>query len=101
MTFTFSTAVTVSFAKALKAIVFTPAAVLISVVTWVLIKLKSAVLVKSRDLSATLALTSVRFATFVFTTSTTELSAALKASTSLAPAPSADAANAVTTFTTC
>ena len=67
----------------------------------VLINAKSVALVKSSDLSASLAVASISLAAFVLTTSTTEFSAAEKAAASLAPAPSAAEANAVTTLMTC
>ena len=57
-------------------------------------------LVKSRDLSAALASGSDSFAALVLTTSTTEFRAALNAFASLAPAPSAAAANELITLKT-
>ena len=66
--FTFSTAVAVSSAKASKAVVFTPAVEAISVLACVLMRAKSAVLVRSNvSLEAAL----------VFTTSTIEFRAAV------------------------
>ena len=101
MAFTFSTAAAISSAIASKAVVFTPVVVRISVLAWVLIKARSTVSVRSRDLSAALAFGSVNFAAFVFTTSTTDFRAAENASTSLAPAPSAEPENALTTLMIC
>ena len=101
LSFTFFTAVVASSAKALNAVVLTPEVVLTSATTLSLIKARSTALVKSRDLSATLAFGSFAFAALSFTTSATAVNAASNASALLAPAPSAAAANAVTALIIC
>ena len=68
MSFTFLIAVAVSSAKASKAVVFTPEVEAISVLACVLMRAKSAVLVRSSE---------PLVAAFVFTTSTIELRAAV------------------------
>ena len=98
---TFWTAVAVSFATRPKAAASTPVTVATAVVISVWINARSVALLKSRVLSASLALSSVRLAAFVFTTSATERSAASNASDWLAPAPSAAAAKAFTTLMIC
>ena len=66
-----------------------PSKVAAFVVTWALISSRSSVFVKSIFLSASEAFGSLALAAFVFTTSTTDFSAAEKASSAFAPAPSA------------
>ena len=84
-----------------KAVVLTPVTLVISAIACSLISTRSAVLLRSRDLSAALALGSVSLAALTFTTSTTDFNAAAKASASLPPAPSAAAAKEFTTLIIC
>ena len=67
----------------------------------VLIDAKSEAFVKSNFLSESLAVSSVSFAAFVLTTSTTEVNAASNAASWDAPAPSAAPAKALTTLMIC
>ena len=99
--FTFFTAVDVSSARLLNAVVFTPAVEATFVIASVLIKAKSEASVKSNFLSASLAVVSLSFDAFVLTTSTTEVKAASNAASWEAPAPSAAPAKAFTTLMIC
>ena len=79
LAFTFFTAVDVSAARLLNAVVLTPAVDATSVMASVLINAKSAAFVKSNFLSASLAVASRNFEALVLTTSTIEFNAASKA----------------------
>ena len=98
---TFLSAATVSSASALNAVVFALVSAATFVTTFAFTRAKSAVLVRSSVLSAADAFGSFKFVAFVFTISITEFNAALKASASVAPDPSAAPAKAFTTLMIC
>ena len=101
LSFTFLTAVTVSSARASNAVVSALVSLATFVTTSAFTRAKSAAFVRSSVLSASDAFVSVRLVALAFTTSTTEFSAASKASASDAPAPSAAPAKAFTTLMIC
>ena len=93
LSFTFLTAAVVSADSEFKVALSSPLRSAAFVVTSDFMRSKSAVAVKSIILSAAEAFASFALTAFAFTTSTTELSAVLKASAASAPAPSVAEAN--------
>ena len=101
LSFTFLIASVVSSAKAVITSASIPSSSAAFEVASAFIRFKSEALVKSNSLSASTAVGSSMFSALALTTSTTEPNAAVKASPSSAPAPSAAEAKDVTAVMIC